>query len=53
MQYETVVRFFTVNHILGFKDATGNIELGQALIVALPEESLCSSAQSIGMHHCI
>ncbi|REG85778.1 4-hydroxy-tetrahydrodipicolinate synthase [Marinomonas pollencensis] len=37
MQNETVVRLASVNNIVGIKDATGNIERGEALIQSLPE----------------
>ncbi|MGO3345426.1 MAG: 4-hydroxy-tetrahydrodipicolinate synthase [Marinomonas sp.] len=38
MQNETVVRLAGVKNIVGIKDATGNLERGQALISALPKD---------------
>ncbi|WP_133012216.1 4-hydroxy-tetrahydrodipicolinate synthase [Marinomonas flavescens] len=38
MQNDTVVRLSTVKNIVGIKDATGDLERGQALIDALPAE---------------
>lgn len=37
MQNDTVVRLAAVKNIVGIKDATGNLERGEALIKALPE----------------
>lgn len=37
MQNDTVVRLSVVKNIVGIKDATGNLERGEALIKALPE----------------
>ena len=37
MQNETVVRLSTIKNIVGVKDATGDLERGEALIKALPE----------------
>ncbi|SBS37600.1 4-hydroxy-tetrahydrodipicolinate synthase [Marinomonas spartinae] len=38
MQNETVVRLSSVPNIVGIKDATGNLERGQALIEAVPSD---------------
>ena len=38
MQNETVVRLSSIKNIVGIKDATGNLERGEALIKALPSE---------------
>ena len=38
MQNETVVRLSEIKNIVGIKDATGNLERGEALINALPND---------------
>ena len=38
MQNETVVRLSSIKNIVGIKDATGNLERGEALIKALPSD---------------